>query len=92
MGTATSTGPTTVRLLAQQALGRRSGVLTVADGKLKRLFCLERGELVFAASNLIEEQLDEFLVRKQILAPGARATAKAQPRFTSLLIPSQEKL
>ena len=78
MGTATSTDTMTVRLFAEQVLGRRTGVLTVVQGKLKRLFCLERGDLIFAASNLIEEQLDEFLVRKRFLSPAERASAKLE--------------
>lgn len=78
MGTATSTELTAVRLLAEQAGGRRTGVLTVAQGKLKRLFCLEQGELVFAASNLIEEQFDEFLVRREFLSPSQRVEVKAE--------------
>jgi curved DNA-binding protein CbpA len=51
------------RLLAEHAAGGGSGILRANRGKLRRLFCLDKGWLVFVASNLLEEQFDEFLVR-----------------------------
>lgn len=75
-----SVGTATVRevalLLAEAAGKRRSGIVTATKGKLKRLFCLDRGVIVHAASNLIEEQFEEHLVREKLLAPGDRARAK----------------
>ncbi|ANM28687.1 hypothetical protein ABI59_02230 [Acidobacteria bacterium Mor1] len=58
-------------LLAGHAAENRSGVLTALKPlnpkaksrvKLKRVFCMERGRLVFAMSNVLEEQLAEYLV------------------------------
>jgi hypothetical protein len=50
------------RILAEHAAGGGSGILRATRGKLRRLFCLRKGWLVFVASNLLEEQFDEFLV------------------------------
>lgn len=47
--------------LADNAATNGSGIVTGMRGKLKRLFCMERGRLVHAASNVIEEQLPETL-------------------------------
>jgi tetratricopeptide (TPR) repeat protein len=64
------------RELADCALTRRSGIITAVRGKLKRLFCVEEGHLVFAASNLIEEQFSEILVRDQLVSVGDLAAAQ----------------
>jgi curved DNA-binding protein CbpA len=66
------------RLLAVKAASDSSGVLHATRGKLKRLFCIDHGWLVYGASNLIEEQLDEYLVRQGALAPAERAAASAE--------------
>lgn len=66
------------RRLAECGLRRASGILTASRGKLKRLFCLEEGSLVYAASNLIEEQFVEFLVRRGQLSVEARIAAAEQ--------------
>jgi tetratricopeptide (TPR) repeat protein len=63
------------RLLCERAAARASGILTASRGRLRRLFCLEQGWLVYATSNLHEEQYAEFLVRTQVLTPDARAHA-----------------
>lgn len=55
---------------------RATGLLSVRAGKLRRLFCLENGRLVYAASNVIEEQLDEALVRSGVLTQADRAAAR----------------
>jgi curved DNA-binding protein CbpA len=55
---------TTEQSLAEHVRERQTGILTIADGKVRRLFCLKRGRLVHAASNLIEEQLEAFLARE----------------------------
>jgi curved DNA-binding protein CbpA len=65
-------------LLGEQVASSASGILSVKRGKLKRLFCLDRGELVYVASNLIEEQLDEVLVRNKLLTPQLRAQARLE--------------
>ncbi|HEX4823101.1 MAG TPA: DnaJ domain-containing protein [Candidatus Polarisedimenticolaceae bacterium] len=61
------------RLLCEKAAG--SGILTASRGRLKRLFCLEKGWVVYATSNLLEEQYAEYLVRSGILTPDQRAHA-----------------
>ncbi len=63
------------RLLCTHADSGAHGILTAIRGKLRRLFCLEKGWLVFATSNLIEEQFVEYLVRSGALRPDARANA-----------------
>ena len=52
------------RVLAGHILELSDGILTIGDGKLRRLFCLQNGRLIHAASNLIEEQFEEFLVHE----------------------------
>ncbi len=73
-------------LLAEHAAENRSGVLTAIKPlnpkaksrvKLKRVFCLERGRLVFAMSNVLEEQLAEYLVAQGRL-DEARKTSCAE--------------
>ena len=59
---------------------RDSGILTVTDGKVRRLFCFDQGMLVFSASNIIEEQLDELMRRDSIVSPGARAKATIEAK------------
>ncbi len=54
-----------------------SGILTANRGKLRRLFCLEKGWLVFATSNLIEEQFTEYLARVGALSPEMAANVTA---------------
>jgi hypothetical protein len=61
------------RLLCDQADAAASGILTASRGKLRRLFCLEKGWLVYATSNLLEEQYVEYLVRRGALTPQAGA-------------------
>ncbi|HZN54880.1 MAG TPA: DnaJ domain-containing protein [Candidatus Polarisedimenticolaceae bacterium] len=63
------------RLLCERAAQQSSGIVTATRGRLRRLLCMEKGWLVFATSNLIEEQFIEYLVRTGSLSPGARADA-----------------
>ena len=63
------------RLLCDKAAASGSGILTASRGRLKRLFCMEKGWVVFATSNLLEEQFAEFLVRAGTLTPDQRAHA-----------------
>lgn len=75
------------RLLTEAAREKQSGVLTATRGKLKRIFCLDQGDVVYAKSNVIEEQLDEFLARHEHLSPGDLAgavTASRKQRGLSL--------
>lgn len=65
-----------VRLLAAKAGAGATGILNAVRGKHRRLICLEQGRIVFALSNMLEEQFDEELVRKEILNPAQRAEAK----------------
>ena len=73
------------RLLCDHAESAASGILTASRGKLRRLFCLEKGWIVFATSNLLEEQFIDFLVRRgaltaqagaEVVLDSARANAK----------------
>jgi len=50
--------------------------LKASRNKLRRLFCLEGGRLVHAASNLIEEQLAETLKSKGLLSPPVEAALR----------------
>ena len=61
------------RLLCRHAARRESGIVRAERGKLRRLFCLEEGALVHVASNLLEEQFGEYLVRRRLLSPASRA-------------------
>lgn len=56
----------------------RSGILAIVDGKVRRLFCLRKGILVHAASNIVEEQFDEFLVREGHLRAADRARSRLE--------------
>jgi curved DNA-binding protein CbpA len=60
------------RSLGEHIREQSNGILAIGDGKVRRLFCLQRGRLVHAASNLIEEQLGEFLVHESYLAAADR--------------------
>jgi len=59
------------RLLSEAAASGDSGVITGTRGKLKRLFCIERGRLIFAVSNVIEEQVAYRLLREKLLGTNA---------------------
>lgn len=75
------------RLLAERAAAKGSGILEATRGKLRRIFCLDQGWLVFVASNLIEEQFDEYLVRNGTLLPSDRAEIRmAMERESKKLI------
>jgi len=63
------------RLLADQAATRGTGILRATRGKLRRFFCFERGALIYAVSNVIEEQIDEHLTRGGILSAASKAAA-----------------
>lgn len=63
------------RLLCTSADDGASGILTASRGRLRRLFCLQKGWIVFATSNLIEEQFVEYLVRSGAISPHVRAAA-----------------
>jgi DnaJ-domain-containing protein 1 len=63
------------RALCARAAQKASGILTASRGKLRRIFCLQKGEIVFATSNLVEEQFVEYLVRCDVLSPRSRAEA-----------------
>jgi len=76
VSTATQVGRDPAVALAAPVRSGASGILTTTRGKLKRLFCFERGRLVYAASNLIEEQFDEYLVSNKLLTSRERAEAK----------------
>ena len=72
------------RILCERAGTRGTGILTATRGKLRRLFCLQRGDLVFATSNLLEEQFFEYLVRCNLLGPRLLADAYEQSERLSV--------
>lgn len=81
------------RLLCEKASREASGILAATRGKLRRLFCLEKGRLVYAASNVIEEQFPEYLVRNGLLSPSERAglveeAARTGRKFSEALLSS----
>jgi tetratricopeptide (TPR) repeat protein len=63
------------RLLCTNVKENAGGILTATRGKLRRLFCLKDGWIVFATSNLIEEQFVEYLVRTEAISPRVYAEA-----------------
>jgi tetratricopeptide (TPR) repeat protein len=63
------------RLLCASADAESSGILTASRGRLRRLFCLSRGWMAYATSNLVEEQFVEYLVRTGAMSPNLRAQA-----------------
>lgn len=63
------------RALCERAAQGLSGILTATRGKLRRLFCLQKGDIVFATSNLLEEQFVEYLVRCDLMSARMRAEA-----------------
>jgi tetratricopeptide (TPR) repeat protein len=63
------------RALCTRAQKKASGILTASRGRLRRIFCLQKGEIVFATSNLVEEQFIEYLVRCSLMSPQRRAEA-----------------
>lgn len=71
------------RLLGTTSLRRASGIVHATRGKLKRLFCLEGGYLAYAASNVIEEQFVEHLVRRGLLTRDAADAAVAEAARSS---------
>lgn len=77
--------------LVSLAAAGGSGIVTATRGKLRRLFCLAGGEIVYAASNLVEEQFVEYLVRTGVLSPSERAAlveaaGRAKVKIPRLLI------
>jgi tetratricopeptide (TPR) repeat protein len=78
-------------LLAEHGVRERSGVLTAVRGKLKRLFCLRQGALVFAASNVVEEQFAHFLLTHGKIDTGQLAEARSRAAAEGLkLAPALE--
>jgi tetratricopeptide (TPR) repeat protein len=59
-------------ILVASAAENGSGILTAVRGRLRRVFVMESGWLVHATSNLLEEQLAEYLVHRQVLSPAAK--------------------
>ena len=73
--------------LCQMAATGRSGIVTATSGKLRRLFCVDRGALVFVASNLVEEQFSEYLARREVVPGAALAAAAEEATRTGKKIP-----
>jgi tetratricopeptide (TPR) repeat protein len=66
------------RMLCEGAEDAAGGILTATRGRLRRLFCLQKGSIVFATSNLVEEQFVEYLVRTDAISPRVYADAVEQ--------------
>ncbi len=62
-----STGHRLATTLATCAAEQASGIVKAEHGKLRRLFCVEKGWLAFAVSNLIEEQFVDVLERSGVI-------------------------
>ena len=81
------------RALCDRADQRASGILTASRGKLRRIFCLQKGDIVFATSNLLEEQFSEYLVRCNVMSARTRAQAVEEAaKADAKLIPYLVKL
>ena len=76
MSLATSVNMGLSRMLADSAADKYSGIATTVRGKHKRLFCLDQGQLIFAASNVIEEQFSEILLRDKLISAADLAAAR----------------
>ena len=63
------------RLLCASTEAGSGGIVCASRGKLRRLFCLNRGWIVFATSNLVEEQFVEYLVRTGEISPRVYSEA-----------------
>ena len=79
------------KILAERGAARASGILRATRGKLRRLFCLQDGVLVYAASNVIEEQIENYFVSAGLLtAPQKLATitegVRSGNKFTRVLV------
>ena len=59
-------------ILVSRSAEKASGIVTAVRGRLRRVFVLEQGWIVHATSNLVEEQLAEYLVHRQVLSPAAK--------------------
>lgn len=64
-----------IGLLVEHALAGRPGILTASKDKLKRLFCLKDGKLIYGTSNVLEEQFAERMVESDLITPAERASA-----------------
>ncbi len=69
-------------VLAERSFSRDSGIVRATRGKLRRVFCLLEGDLVYAASNVIEEQFDRFLVNRKALTPEQRDLSSGEATRT----------
>jgi tetratricopeptide (TPR) repeat protein len=66
------------RMLCEGVDDAAGGILTATRGRLRRLFCLQQGSIIFATSNLIEEQFVEYLVRTDAISPQVYSEAVEQ--------------
>jgi curved DNA-binding protein CbpA len=80
-------GRALARTLASCSITRASGIVTATRGRLKRLFCLEEGRLVHAASNVVEEQFVEYLVREGHLGAADREAAEKEAARSGRKLP-----
>lgn len=92
--TATSRDRGLSRILADRGAARASGILRATRGRMRRLFCLQDGMLVYAVSNVIEEQVEEYFVRHGILTPAQKAvaideSARSKKKFTRALVDTE---
>ena len=81
-------------LLASAARTTASGILTATRGKHRRLVCIQKGRVVFVASNVVEEQMKAVLVAKGLLEAEERELFEREAeatgtQFDMLLIKKQ---
>lgn len=76
MSTAQSPERELSRLVAESGAKNASGILTALRGKHKRIFCFENGDVVFAASNMVEEQFEEHMKEQGWLDPADLEAAR----------------
>ena len=84
------------RMVAEKGAQRASGILTAMRGKHKRIFCFQRGTLVFATSNMVEEQFEEHMKDQGWVEAAdldaARRVAEAQAGTALEILRTGDKL
>jgi len=82
MTTTVSAAHRLAQMLAELSADKSSGIVTAVHERHRRLFCLDAGRVVFAASNIVEEQFTEKIVERGLLSREALAAAQSQAKST----------
>jgi len=80
MSTMVSAAHRLAGMLADLSATNASGIVTVVSTRHRRLFCLDGGWLVSAASNIVEEQFTETIIERGLLTREALAAAESQAK------------